>query len=195
MRRRPGSAETLTPSTEGGGPYTYKEQLGAVTSKAGFFLCEATLQLPSLPLSEAAVEGGSSSSATAALSSPMFSMRTVDSLQLSSSAGTSCTYAHWLSRDACIVAASDGMLSSITLREGEGMELERRWSAHQYSRTAPAEVWVVEGNHWDSAGAGSAGATASSGGAGGWGGAGSGSRANVVWSGGDDAALKGWDLR
>ena len=77
----------------------------------------------------------------------------------------------WLSRNgdapAAIVSRSDGEICVVEVGDGSSLRQSRSIVAHALAN-APIEVWTVAANPFHSA---------------------------VVWSGADDAMLKGWDLR
>jgi diphthine methyl ester acylhydrolase len=93
----------------------------------------------------------------------------VTSCLLDEDTSQSCLSLHWLERDRIITSTSDGKLCyfDVSVENTCVKSPISTWNAHTlYS--SPIETWIVSGSNTDS---------------------------NIVWSGGDDSVLKGWDIR
>jgi diphthamide biosynthesis protein 7 len=99
------------------------------------------------------------------------SLARVSSLQLApDDEAVSALYVDWCGcgEPATLVASrSDGRISLCALTPSGGVEESHSWAAHSLAG-CPIEVWVAEASR---------------------------TTPGVVWSGGDDGALKGWDTR
>jgi diphthine methyl ester acylhydrolase len=78
----------------------------------------------------------------------------------------SALYINWLDYNSMSIGKSDGSVSILSFRE-EALSIVSTWSAHQLGG-CPIEVWVTESHP---------------------------KRPSVLWTGGDDSLLKGWDTR
>lgn len=98
------------------------------------------------------------------------------SIQLSDDEPASALYVDWLQQgreglaspcDRLVASRSDGHLNVLRLTENGGLDVELEWSGHNLGG-CPIEVWTAVACPW---------------------------QPEVVWSGGDDSKLKGWDIR